>query len=82
MLGKRDAFLGQREALALPVRERAALALRLAESLDEGTDADMESAWAAEVSERVAALARGEAKTCDAAQAIAAARGHVAKCRG
>jgi hypothetical protein len=70
------------EALALPVRERAALVLHLAESLDEDFDADTESAWANEVVERLGAVARGEANTCDAAQALADARAHVARCRG
>jgi hypothetical protein len=70
------------EALALPARERAALVLHLAESLDEDYDADTESAWANEVAERLGAVARGEANTCDAAQALADARAHVARCRG
>jgi len=36
------------DALSLPVNERAALVLRLAESLDEDHDPDAENAWAAE----------------------------------
>lgn len=40
------------EALALPEDERAELALRLAESLDEQHDADAEDAWALEVAAR------------------------------
>ena len=36
------------DALSLPVKERAALVLRLAESLDEDHDPDAEDGWAAE----------------------------------
>jgi len=46
------------EALSLPVDERAALVLRLAESLDEEHDTDAEDAWAAEVAARIDASAR------------------------
>jgi len=37
------------DALSLPIDERAALVLRLAERLDEDHDPDAEDAWAAEV---------------------------------
>jgi putative addiction module component (TIGR02574 family) len=48
-------------ALALPLGERAALAQRLLESLDE--DAEIEAAWDAEIAHRVLALESGEMHT-------------------
>ncbi|RYZ05444.1 MAG: hypothetical protein EOO73_19530 [Myxococcales bacterium] len=53
------------EALSLPSDERAALVLRLAESLDEEHDADADDAWAAEVAARIEAVRAGTAETID-----------------
>jgi acyl-CoA reductase-like NAD-dependent aldehyde dehydrogenase len=50
------------EALSLPANERAALVLRLAESLDEQHDNDAEDAWAEAVTERIEALNAGTAE--------------------
>ncbi|MCZ7646586.1 MAG: addiction module protein [Planctomycetota bacterium] len=46
-------------ALALPPEARAALAGSLLESLEEGSDPDLESAWAAEIAKRVNELDEG-----------------------
>lgn len=62
------------DALALPADERAALVLRLAESLDEQHDADAEDAWAAEVAARVEAVRVGTAETTTTTEALAQAR--------
>lgn len=62
------------EALSLPVAERAALVLRLAESLDEQRDADAEEAWAAEVAARIETVKAGTAETITAAEALVRAR--------
>lgn len=52
-----------REALALPIDERAAVAAELLASLDEvGTDdvAEVEAAWAAEIERRARRVMAGE----------------------
>lgn len=49
------------EALNLPRSERAAFALRLISSLDGPPDADVDAAWAAEVSDRMRELDAGGA---------------------
>jgi putative addiction module component (TIGR02574 family) len=70
------------EALALPANERAALVLRLAESLDEEHDADAEDAWAAEVAARIEAVRSGRAEAITAAEALAQARARLSSRRG
>ena len=70
------------EALSLPVADRAALVLRLAESLDEQYDADTEDLWAAEVASRVEALRQGTAETITTAEALAEARARLSARRG
>ena len=70
------------EALALPTDERAALILRLTESLDEHHDADAEDAWAAEVAARVETLKAGTADTITTAEALAEARARLSARRG
>jgi putative addiction module component (TIGR02574 family) len=70
------------EALSLPVAERAALVLRLAESLDEHYDADADDLWAAEVASRVEALRQGTAETVTTAEALAEARARLSVRRG
>ena len=45
----------------LSVRERAELAYFLIQSLDDGADADAESAWDAELARRMAEITSGEA---------------------
>jgi putative addiction module component (TIGR02574 family) len=70
------------EALALPADERAALVLRLAESLDEEHDADAEDAWAAEVAARIETVRSGTAETITAAEALARARARLSSRRG
>ena len=70
------------EALSLPANERAALVLRLAESLDEQHDDDAEDAWAAAVTERIEALNAGAAETITTAEALAEARARLSARRG
>jgi putative addiction module component (TIGR02574 family) len=48
------------KALALPEKERAALAGTLIESLEPVVDAEAETAWQAEVARRIAQLDSGE----------------------
>src|SRR6187402_3373246 len=59
---------------SLPIDERAALVLRLAESLDEEHDADANDVWAAEVAARIETVRAGTAETITTAEALAQAR--------
>lgn len=52
-------------ALELPEHERAELAARLLESLDEDDREGVDEAWAHEIERRCAALDSGEAVTSD-----------------
>jgi putative addiction module component (TIGR02574 family) len=52
-------------ALELPEHERAEIAARLLESLDETAHEDVDEAWAVEIERRCAALDSGEAVTSD-----------------
>lgn len=52
-----------KDALALPIEERAALAGSLLESLETEVDEDAEAAWATEVNRRLAELDGGAVKT-------------------
>jgi len=70
------------EALSLPAHDRAELVLRLAESLDEGHDADADDAWAAEVAGRIATVRDGTAETLTTADALAEARARLSARRG
>ena len=62
------------EALVLPSRDRAELALKLMESLDDEESRDAEAAWAVEVKGRVEALRRGEVETLPADEVFRDAR--------
>lgn len=53
------------DVLALPETERAEIAARLIESLDNGAEAGVDEAWAAVIERRCAALDAGEAVTSD-----------------
>lgn len=61
MSTRADTILGT--ALALPPDERAWLASELIASLDEGKDADVEAAWAAEIERRISEVESGKAET-------------------
>ena len=61
MSTRADTVLGT--ALTLPPDERAWLAKELIASLDEGEDANVEAAWAAEIERRIADVESGEATT-------------------
>jgi putative addiction module component (TIGR02574 family) len=52
------------DALELPPDERARVAAELLESLD-GTEGDVEAAWAAEIQSRVAAVRADELESTD-----------------
>ena len=51
------------QALRLPERERADLAAKLLDSLDPGTEADVEKAWADEIKRRIDELDSGQTTT-------------------
>jgi putative addiction module component (TIGR02574 family) len=53
------------QALSLPEHERAKLASRLLESLDDESQADVDAAWAAEIERRCAAVDAGTLSTSD-----------------
>ena len=53
------------QALGLPEHERAKIAARLLESLDEEAQSDVDVAWAAEIERRCAAVDAGEMQTSD-----------------
>ena len=60
---KRDAAEILKDALALPIDARAALAAALIQSLDGEIAEDAEAAWATGVQRRVAELGAGEVRT-------------------
>jgi putative addiction module component (TIGR02574 family) len=60
---KREAAEILKDALALPIEARAALAGSLLESLDAEVDENVEADWAAEITRRVAELDSGAVKT-------------------
>ena len=53
------------QALGLPEKDRAEIAARLLESLDDGDKEAVEAAWAEEIDRRCDALDKGEASTSD-----------------
>lgn len=53
----------ERETLSLNAKERAALALKLLQSLDDLSPAELEQLWAREVDRRLEAFERGEMKS-------------------
>lgn len=75
----RDAILAQ--ALQLPPEERADVAKRLIDSLDDPEEEGVEAAWLAEVERRLQAVDRGTAKLeiWDAVRARIAAHLHASR---
>ena len=61
-------------ARQLPPQERAQLAERLLESLQEGSSPEVEAAWDTEILKRIAEYERGEAMLMPAADVFAEAR--------
>ena len=53
------------EVLDLPEQDRAEVAARILESLDDTQDADVDEAWARELERRAAAVDSGEVVTSD-----------------
>jgi putative addiction module component (TIGR02574 family) len=69
-------------ALRLPFRERAHLAARLLESLEDGdSDEDSAACWETEIVGRLERLAGGKASTITAEQAFREARARLASRR-
>ena len=60
-----DEKILEREAMRLPVRERALLADALLESLDDDAARNVQLAWAAEAEDRIEAYRRGEISAVD-----------------
>lgn len=63
-----------KSALQLPETERAEVARRILETLDEGFATDVEDEWAREVARRLQDLESGRAETMPASEALARAR--------
>ena len=64
----------QKQAQMLTPQEKAALAHRLIEELDETTDADVEQLWIAESQRRYEAYVRGEVTSLPGDEVMARAR--------
>ena len=62
------------EAMKLPLRDRVKLAQRLASSLDDQVESNVEELWLAEAERRLEELRTGKAEGIDAAEAFARAR--------
>ena len=70
------------DALALPTEERARLASRLLDSLDEQHDPDADALWGAEIARRVQQVHAGTAVTMSAEECVRQAYAHLAARRG
>ena len=68
---KRDAAEILKDALAVPIEARAALAGSLLESLETDIDEDAEAAWATEVNRRIAELDSGVVRTIPGQRSVA-----------
>lgn len=64
----------ERQAMELPLPERAKLIASLIASLDSADEGDVEAAWEQEVKERSAAYHAGKVKAVPISEAIARAR--------
>jgi putative addiction module component (TIGR02574 family) len=60
-----DQKILEREAMRLPVRDRALLADALLQSLDDDAARSVQLAWAAEAEDRIEAYRRGELSAVD-----------------
>lgn len=69
----------ERDALALPERDRAALAEHLLATLDEAEGKDVEAAWLAEAERRYQEYRAGRMKAVPADQVFAHIRAHLAR---
>lgn len=63
-----------KKAKELALEERAQLAQELMESVDQESDPEVEAAWEAEITSRIARYERGEAKLIPASEVFKAAR--------
>lgn len=62
------------EAMKLPLRDRVRLAQRLVSSVDDQTEADVETLWVAEAERRLEELRTGKAQGVEAEEAFRKAR--------
>lgn len=62
------------EAMKLPLRDRVKLAQRLASSLDDQVESNVEELWLAEAERRLEELRTGNTEGIDIAEALARAR--------
>jgi putative addiction module component (TIGR02574 family) len=69
----------EREALVLPLRDRALLLEHLLASLDEGEDADAEEVWLAEAERRYQEYRAGRMKSVPAEDVFAEAEARLAR---
>ena len=60
-----DGKILEREAMRLPVRDRALLADALLESLDDEAARDVQRSWATEAEDRIEAYRRGDLSAVD-----------------
>ena len=72
-----DPTVVENEAIRLPHRERARLALRLIESLDPGEDEDVEELWLKESERRLMAYDEGTASARDIDDALSEIENHL-----
>lgn len=70
------------DALALPPKDRAELASRLLESLDEVREPGAEDLWAAEITRRVEEVRNGTVIPISAEESVRRAYAHLAARRG
>lgn len=67
----------ERQARALPMKEKAALARLLIEELDQSVDADVEQLWIDEARRRYDSYLRGELKALPGDDVMARARDRI-----
>ena len=75
--------MSQREveqaAMQLPIKDRALLAQRLLESIEQPSDAELEALWLEEIGERIKRVERGESKLTPFSEALAQAKAVITK---
>lgn len=69
----------EQAALQLPIKDRAMLAQRLLESIEEPNEAELEALWLEEIGERIKRVERGESKLIPFTEALAQAKAVIAK---
>lgn len=64
----------EQAALQLPIKDRAVLAQKLLESLEQPSEAELEALWSEEVVKRIKRAERGESKLIPFTEALAQAK--------